>query len=772
MNRLVMVWVACATLYGCAQDDADGREPAGYRVDIRWTEYGIPHIEAEDWASLGYGLAYATAQDAICVLAEEIVTVRGERARFFGARSDGMDNVANDVFQRAVIDAEVVAHHRAGEPDEVAAMNRGYRDGYNRWLADHGDRLPQRCADAPWVRPITDDDVTRLGIWVGIRYGVGRAAEAIVAATPPQAEAAPSGSAATAAAGSTVPVEVAAEEAELGSNAYAFGSELTANGRGLLLGNPHYPWQGASRFHMKHLRIPGQLDVMGVGLYTTNAVAIGFTRHVAWTHTVSTALRFTLYRLDLDAEDPTRYRHGDEIRAMTSREVEVPVRSADGELLPERRSVWFSHHGPILGGSDLPWTASEAFALRDVNLRNNRAGAQYLRFWRARSVEDMRDALQAVQGVSWTNTVAADRQGGALYADITVVPNVDGELIAACGVTLTEAGPWSRAVTLDGSRTECAWREDPAAAQPGVLPPEDLPYLITRRYVSNSNDSHWLSSPEQPLEGYSPIIGSERTARSLRTRAGLVFVEEVLYENRKFTPEIVQDILFQHRNYGASLLLDDLLELCRGLDGDAARACAVLANWDRRHAVDSRGAHVWTEFWRHAGRLDDPWVVAFDAADPVGTPAGLRIQDPEVRDGLTAALTKAVATLDDAGIALDAPLGEIQYVMRNGEKIGIPGGEGWAGAFSMIVTRLKADEGYTPVTHGNSYIQVVTWDDSGAPDARAILTYSQSQEPDSPHYADQTRLYNEGRWLQLPFTDAQIAGAHTLRRMTLEAPAR
>ena len=767
MNRMAMASLSACLLLGCSQDESASSltDPDAYRVDIRWTDYGIPHIEAADWASLGYGLAYATAQDAICVLAEEIVTVRGERARFFGAHADGVDNVANDVFQRAIIDQDVVAHHRAGAPPEVAAMNRGYRDGYNRWLEDHGHHLPARCAGEPWVRPMTDDDVTRMGIWVGIRYGLGRAAEPIVNASPPAASRAE-----PAAAGAVVYLGDMPDHAELGSNAYAIGSELTANERGLLLGNPHYPWQGSSRFHMKHLRIPGELDVMGVGLYTTNAVAIGFTRHVAWTHTVSTALRFTLFRLDLDPDDATRYRHGDDIRNMTSRDVEITVLSADGELLPERRRVWFSHYGPVLANSDLPWSSEHAFALRDVNLRNNRAGEQYLRFWRARSVEDMRDALQAVQGVSWTNTVAADRRGGALYADITVVPNVDRALIEDCGVTLDNAGLWSRAVTLDGSRPECAWREDPAAAQPGILPPEALPYLITQRYVSNSNDSHWLSSPESPLEGYSPIIGNERTPRSLRTRAGLVFLEEVLYEDRKFTPEIVQDILFEHRNYGASLLLDDLLELCKDLQGTPARACEVLAAWDRRHALDSRGAHVWTEFWRHAGRMDNPWVVAFDPDDPVATPAGLRIQDDEVRTGLTDALTRAVETLDEAEIALDAPLGEIQYVMRNDEKIGIPGGEGWAGAFSMIVTQLKAGEGYTPVTHGNSYIQVVTWDDSGAPDARAILTYSQSEEPESPHYADQTRLYSEGRWLRLPFTDAQIEQARTLRQVTLEAP--
>ena len=761
--RGIAVLLGIALLAGCGREQADTND--GYAVEIRWTEYGIPHIEAEDWASLGYGLAYATAQDAICVLAEEVVTVRGERARHFGAASDGQDangngNVASDVFHRTVIDREVLAHHGENQPDEIVAMNAGYVDGYNRWLEDHGHHLPARCADASWVGPITLEDVTRMNVWVAIRYGVGRATDGIVAAAPPVAGAEASAS---------LPVLPDFPEG-LGSNAYAFGSELTENGRGLLLGNPHYPWSGPSRFHMKRLRIPGELDVMGVGLYTTNAVAIGFTDAVAWTHTVSTALRFTLYRLELDTEDPTRYRYGNEVRDLESRDVTITVKNEDSTFEEREHTVWFSHYGPMLAGEGMPWTGEHAFTLRDVNIRNNRSGEQYLAIWRAQNVAELRDALESIQGVSWTNTVAADRDGGALYADITAVPNVDAELIEDCRVAIEGAGGWSRAVTLDGARPECAWRDDDAAAAPGLLPPAELPSLITRRYVSNSNDSYWLSNPDMPLEGYSPIIGDERTARSLRTRAGLVFVEEVLYEERKFTPRIVQDILFAHRNYGASLLLDDLLEACPGFGEELLAACTVLGQWDRRHGIESRGAHVWTEFWRHAGRLEDPWVVRFDAADPVGTPAGLRIQDAAVREGLRQSLAAAVKTLDEASIALDAPLGEIQYVMRNGGKIGIPGGEGWAGAFSMIVTRLQPEQGYTPVLHGNSYIQVVTWDDSGAPDARAILTYSQSEEPESPHYADQTRLYSEGKWLRLPFTETQIEQARTLRQVTLEAP--
>ena len=48
------------------------------------------------------------------------------------------------------------------------------------------------------------------------------------------------------------------------------------------------------------------------------------------------------------------------------------------------------------------------------------------------------------------------------------------------------------------------------------------------------------------------------------------------------------------------------------------------------------------------------------------------------------------------------------------QKIPIPGGEGWAGMFSMIRTNLQSDKGYARIFHGNSYIQTIGWDEDGA----------------------------------------------------------
>jgi len=368
-----------------------------------------------------------------------------------------------------------------------------------------------------------------------------------------------------------------------------------------------------------------------------------------------------------------------------------------------------------------------------------------------------------MQGVPWTNTIAADRYGTAFYADISVTPNVDAELLDRCRVTVKHLP--ARVVVLNGADPDCEWKNDLRSAVAGALPAEDMPRIRRNDYVTNSNDSYWLSNPDEPLEGYSPIIGPERTARTLRTRAGLNFVQQKLAEEKKLGPQDLQSIIYSQRNYAAEILLDDVLELCDGnnepvtLEGtevDITAACAALAAWDRHQANNSRGAQVWTEFWRSARKIPGVYAVPFDVNDPVHTPSGIATDNDEVAAAVRVALANAQVTLETAGIALDARWGDVQFAERNGERIAIPGGQGWAGMFGMIVADLQKDKGYTPIQHGNSFIQVISWDKNGNLDPRGMLTYSQSQEPESDHYDDLTRLYSDGQWIRFPFSEADI----------------
>jgi acyl-homoserine-lactone acylase len=738
MKHQILLLLVSAILFGCTSD-ADDR----YNVDIRWTSYGIPHVKADDWGSLGYGFAYATATDGICVFAREVARANGTLSADFGASDE---NLASDTFHRAIITLERVQKNAMAMSENMRSYSTGFVAGYNRFVDANRQNLPAACAGEKWVRPINELEVGRMFVAFGIRYGAGNFTAGIAAAAPPGEP-------------------VAAVQLDydvtpgIGSNAIALGSDLTQSGKGILFGNPHYPWHGPARFHMIHTTIPGELDTMGASLLSGSFIVIGFNKDVAWTHTVSTALRLTLFELEINPENPMQYRYGDEYRDIEMIQVAVPLAEGDSQ-----QNVYMTHHGPVLVSEQLPWTKTRAFAVRDAVLNNDAAFSTYEAMQTATSVADVEAAISK-QGVYFVNTIAADRHGSAFYADISSTPHLNMDILTNCRRDVT--GLPSSLVILDGSNPECDWRVDPRSTVPGNLPADDMPRATSTRYFTNSNDSYWLSNPDEPLEGYLPTIGPEKTARRLRTRAGLVFLNERLEQGGNLKADDLQSILLNHRHFGAELLLDDVLAICDTVD-EVAMSCDVLREWDRTANTDSRGMQVWTEFWETARHIDGIYAVAFDADDPVNTPRGIATDNQAVQDAVLEALVAAQQRLLDAGIELSAAWGDIQFAERNGARIPVPGGPGRHGMFSYINTDFTKAKGYTPILHGNSYVQVVTWNENGTPDARGILTYSQSPEPDSPHYYDQTELYARGEWLQLPFTETEILADPNLQTLTLE----
>jgi acyl-homoserine-lactone acylase len=548
---------------------------------------------------------------------------------------------------------------------------------------------------------------------------------------------------------------------------------MKARKGGLVLGNPHFPWLGTERFYQFHMTIPKQVDVAGAGLFGVPLVLIGYTDNLAWSHTVSTAYRFTPIQLTIDPTDNTRYIVDGRSEAMTPKNVTVAL--GGGKTVT--RTLWWTRYGPVftsLLGVPLPWTNVTAFAMKDANEDNFRAFNHFIATDQAQSTQQLLRILRRYEGIPWVNTIAADRQGNALYADIGSIPNVPDAHARVCNTALGQAlTAYIGLPVLDGSRSSCDWRNDSDAVRPGIFGPSHEPYLLRKDYVTNSNDSYWLSNPHRPLEGFARVIGAERTARSLRTRMGLVGVEDII-ESGGFTNKRMREFEFSDRALSGELAADDAVAMCRrfeptgyapGSNGPVAigGACDALAGWDKREDSDSKGALLWRRFWaRASGAAGGPWLHPFDAGDPVDTPNTLNTLHPTVQT----ALGDAIDDLRTAKIPLDAPLGSVQYVTRDGERIAIHGGPHGDGVFNVITNSfVRGQDHLDEPVHGSSYIQVVTWDKRGCPDPSTILTYSQSTDPSSPHFADQTRLFSAHGWNQPPFCadDLEAAPGETVR---------
>ena len=772
---IVIIFASCGSNFN---------DSAKYNVEITRTEFGVPHIKASDYGSLGYGEAYASAQDHVCNMALALISAKGEMSEYLGSGHQG-ENIHSDLVIRALDMSKKGSQALSNQPSNIKNWIEGYAGGYNRYLRESSGDFNSWCDHADWVRSATPEDF--MTQYVALVHTITRMAGAVVAAQPPNKiasiEVSPS---------QILAAVDAIRLDEMGSNAWAFGTKSTANGRGSLLANPHYPWYGPNRFWEKHLTIPGELNVYGSNLIGTAGVGIGFNEAVGWTHTVSDSKRVVLYRLTLKPDDPTQYLYEGSWRSLRNQQVTTQVKTAEG-METETTTVWFSHHGPIVEMPGLDWTSSTAYAARDANAENVDVMSQWLAMGKSQSMDAFIQAHKTYNAMPWVNTISTSAEGRAVYLDNTNVGALSGEAISAWHDRIEASSQLKNLylteglVILDGSTNRDEWINHPENPISGTTPFEQRPLIESEFYVFNANDSYWLSDPKKPTTGYSPLYGPTETPRSVRTRMNVHILEGIYGfdfrgEDGLFSVAEIQAALMDNSGLTAHLLKDELVERCKqspivyisDISVELLPACTILSEWDNRYNADSKGAVLFREwltrysYWStmHTGEL---FSANFDKENPITTPSGLA----ENQRTLTA-LAEAVTLLVDNGIPLDIPLGELQKAHRAGKSFPVHGGNRYEGIANLQVTKSHiaspvfsgsnervgdsetlSRSGYN-IAHGSSFIMSLNYTENG-PDAKAILSYSQSGSPDSQYFTDQTELYRDKVWRDIYFKPSDIA---------------
>ena len=764
--------------------------PPPYSATITRTAHGIPHIVAKDFGSLGFGSGYAAAETSICTLADTVLTGRGQRSRYLGpnGRYDDQvsmtgtnlqaDTLATDLHDRQVV--EKLLASKAGPGTQARDMVKGYAAGVNAWLRKIGGTskiTDPSCRGAAYIQP----NATANDIWYGVYLAnliasTGHFLPQITEAHPPSASNPGIPELPVSTTFADAPKQrpdkqklLAAlgkdPKSPFGSNATAIGGGASTTGRGMVLGNPHFPWRGRYRFTQQQLTIPGSYDVAGGSLVGSPVVNIGWNKDVAWSHTVSTAYRFTPYEYQT-LGTPTSYLTTEGIRQLDKRNVKVTVKNSDGSLSTVTRNLYRTDQGYVLDdpATLMNWTPTSFFAIRDANGEHLRTIDTFLDMGKATSASDLLARQDKGGGMPWVNTTAADRSGNALYADHSVVPNVSNALAQKC---MTPIGRVLFQVAglpgLDGTRaaSDCAWGTDSDAQRPGILGPKNLPDTTRRDWVMNANDSYWLPNPAQKLEGFARIIGCEKCQRTLRTRMVDRYVIDALAKG-KVSRTTLRGFEHENRVMGAEVMgaNGDLVKVCEAAQG--GDACPVLAAWDKHSNVGSRGNQIFEEFVTRLPTLpllgaEAYWQVPFNENDPVNTPRDLNELDPQVIQ----AMKDAIAYLRSKNIAMNSTWGSLQVAGDTGAPpIPLGGGLGdEAGNANALASRNPVTNSgkYKPITYGSSHIQAISFLDGGGTDTKTILTYGQSENPTSPWSKDQTELFGKKQWVSFPFTASQIS---------------
>jgi acyl-homoserine-lactone acylase len=780
---LPLLGAAALTAPGVA-DAARAAGSSADKVTIVTDSAGIPHITASNFKALGYGEAWAFAQDNFCTLAQDFLTVEGDRSQYFGPDnlavnySAGVDptNLDSDMFWQSITNSGIFQSQMKAKPPigalpQVLQLYEGYMAGYNAYLAS-GDLKDPACAGQPWVRPITLEDLWLRGVQIATEASSQQFIPFEADASPPSTNSVKTPRQARLTRSAIRLLRGLRENGSSsnGSNGIGIGSQDTRNRDGMVLANPHFPWYGTERFFAEQLDVPGSYDVEGGTLMGFPLIGIGFNSDLAWTHTVSTSTRFTLYQLKLAKHHPTSYVVGGKTIAMRTDKVAVNTGTST-----VRHTFYTTRFGTVVvvPPASYTWTSTTAYTLDDANIADEfRAADQYFEMGRATSVAGLLRVESKYLAIPTFNTIAADKTGHALYGDVGNTPGVTAALLKRClaaGLP-TLVYDLTGLITLEGATSSCHWAAAKGTPVRGILPASEEPHTIRTDYVENSNDSYWLANPSHPFKAFSPIIGPIDVEQGLRTRLGNLMIAARVagtdgLGKPKFTVPTLQAMWENDRSLLAELVLKPLVAACRkspeqkatnGTKVNLTKACGALAGYEKYENGDLNASGGWLfDYWGNLDFTGTFWKVPFNPKRPLTTPYGLNVGNRSILRNLA----DAVLNLQAHHVPLTASFGQVQHSTKGSDVIPIHGCA--VGCFNAIYPGLADGDPFLPgdygeVGDGSSLVMTTELTRQG-PVSEGIVTYSQATNPGSRYYATMTRLYSRKKWVPFAYTARQLA---------------
>ncbi|MEY4161023.1 MAG: hypothetical protein RLZZ136_1644, partial [Pseudomonadota bacterium] len=114
---------------------------------------------------------------------------------------------------------------------------------------------------------------------------------------------------------------------------------------------------------------------------------------------------------------------------------------------------------------------------------------------------------------------------------------------------------------------------------------------------------------------------------------------------------------------------------------------------------------------------------------------------------------------------IDPPLGEAQRIRQGQSDYPMDGGGDTLRAATSY--NLETKDGRLLTKHGDSFVMFVEWPPQGPVRSQSIVPFgTATTRPNSPHYADQAKLYAQHRLKTVYFTEGDIA-AHAVHKISI-----
>ncbi len=330
-----------------------------------------------------------------------------------------------------------------------------------------------------------------------------------------------------------------------GSNQWAVGGALTRNGRAMLANDPHLRLQLPNVFFRIHLHW-AEHGAGGISVPGLPGIVIGASDQLAWGATVSNADQSDWVVIEVDPDDPSRYRVPEGHERFRTTMEQIHVRGAATDTLDLRTTRW----GPVIENDWL----DRPLALRATWLEADGANLTLLNLPLARNVDEALATLAQWSGPSlnWMLADAGGRIGWTINGPVPERAGFDGAVPVS----------WA-----DGTRGWNQWLDLPAisADENGSL------------FTANSR-----TLPHALSDGI-----SRAWMRPLRAHR----IATLLSEGTAFTEADFVAMQLDTRAAGYDALRDLLLDVLPDNEPDERLRTvrAIVAGWDGHAQIDQPG---------------------------------------------------------------------------------------------------------------------------------------------------------------------------------------
>jgi acyl-homoserine-lactone acylase len=489
-----------------------------------------------------------------------------------------------------------------------------------------------------------------------------------------------------------------------GSNVIAMNSSKTSSGETFLAINTHQPLEGPTSWYEVHLNSEEGTNIIGTMYPGTPNILIGVNEYLGWSHTVNYPDKTDVFKLRM--KNKRKYIVDEEEYELEKLKAKITIKIL-GIPIKINRKYFKSIYGPTLKNK------SGYYSIRTPSLFNIRALEQWWRMGKSKNFSEFYNNLK-MKELPGFNIGYADKYDTIFYMSNGIIPK------------RAEGYNWKGIVPGDTKKT--LWTEYHNI--------EDLPQVIQPEsgFIYNANHSPFksTSADENPNEkNYNENMGYETydNNRSTRLIELIESYDKVSYDDFK---DIKYDNSFPSKfNYNfMDISIIETLKL--QAENDLFELLDIIQKWDRKTDIDSQGAGIYGVLYYQLVR---------------NYRSEIQKNNKTVsKEILLSALADTKAYIINNFGSIKITLGDFQKLVRGDKELPIWG-------LPDVITAMSSrpyKDGKHKVTQGESYIGLVRFNENG-PILESIISFGNSDNPDSDHYTDQMEKYSKFQTKKMTF---------------------